>query len=76
MNARLQARVFECAAEIIGGRKQLCDHLGIEASQLSRWMTSEETSPLPAFLGAVDVILASKQGFGAIFTKHIATTLH
>ncbi len=75
MTAPIQARVFQCAAELLGGPRQLSDRLGVSPGQLSRWMANEETSPLPAFLGAVDIILASEEGFAAIFSSR-AATLH
>lgn len=75
MTAPIQSRVFKCAAELSGGRRQLCDRLEISQHQLARWMANEETSPLPVFLAAVDVILESEQGFAAIFDSR-APALH
>ena len=67
MTAPIQARVFKCAAELLGGQGHLCDRLGISPNELSRWMTNEETSPLLVFFGALDIVLASKEGFAAVF---------
>lgn len=67
MSAPIQAKVFECAAQIAGGRARLCERLEISPVQLARWIANEETCPLPAFLGAVDVIMESERGFAAIF---------
>ena len=75
VNAPLQSRVFQRAAELLGGSRQLSTRLGVSQLQLSRWMASQETSSLPAFLDAVDVILASDEGFAAIFTVQ-AKALH
>jgi hypothetical protein len=30
-------------------------------------MTNDETSPLLVFFGALDIVLASKEGFAAVF---------
>lgn len=65
----IQARVFQCAAELLGGQHQLSDRLGVSPGQLARWMANQETSPLPAFFGALDIVLASEHGFGAIFAS-------
>jgi hypothetical protein len=67
MTAPIQARVFKCAADLLGGQGHLCDRLGISPNELSRWMTNEETSPLLVFFGALDIVLASKEGFAAVF---------
>jgi hypothetical protein len=67
MTAPIQARVFKCAAELLGGQGHLCDRLGVSSNDLSRWMTNEETSPLLVFFGALDIVLASKEGFAAVF---------
>jgi hypothetical protein len=67
MTAPIQARVFQCAAELVGGPGHLCDRLGVSPNDLSRWITNEETSPLLAFFGALDIVLESKQGFAAVF---------
>ena len=67
MTAPIQARVFKCAAELLGGQGYLCDRLGVSPNDLSRWMTNEETSPLLVFFGALDIVLASKEGFAAVF---------
>ena len=72
MSAPIQARVFKCAVEILGGRRQVCERLEISPQQLARWIANEETSPLPVFLSAVDVILASERGFAAIFDSRTA----
>jgi hypothetical protein len=69
MVSSIQARVFECAAEILGGQAKLCDRLRISPSDLARWLTNQETSPLPVFFRATDILLASEQGFGAIFSS-------
>ena len=67
MTAPIQARVFQCAAELVGGQGHLCDRLGVSPNDLSRWMTNDETSPLLVFFGALDIVLASKEGFAAVF---------
>jgi hypothetical protein len=69
VTAPIQSRVFECAAEIVGGQRKLCDRLKVSPLQLSLWLSNEQTAPLPVFLGAVDVILASERGFAAIFNS-------
>jgi hypothetical protein len=67
MTAPIQARVFKCAAELLGGQGHLCERLGVSPNDLTRWMTNEETSPLLVFFGALDIVLASKEGFAAVF---------
>jgi hypothetical protein len=69
MASSIQARVFECAVEILGGQGRLCERLGVSLTDLSRWLTNQETSPLPVFFRAVDILLASERGFGAIFSS-------
>jgi hypothetical protein len=71
--ATIQARVFQCASEIAGGELQLSERLGVHQRELSRWIADREIPPLPAFLGAVDIILNSEAGFRAIFTSRIAS---
>jgi hypothetical protein len=68
VSSSIQSRVFECAADILGGQSELRDRLRISPSDLARWLTNQETSPLPIFFRAVDILLASEQGFGAIFS--------
>ena len=76
MTAPIQARVFKCAAELLGGQGHLCDRLGVSPNELSRWMTNEETSPLLVFFGALDIVLASKEGFAAVFpSRHQRQTV-
>lgn len=67
MTAPIQARVFRCAAELVGGQGHLCARLGVSPNDLSRWMTNDETSPLLVFFGALDIVLASKEGAAAVF---------
>jgi hypothetical protein len=67
MTTPIQARVFQCAAELVGGQGHLCTRLGVSPNELSRWMANEETSPLLAFFGALDIVLGSKEGFAAVF---------
>ena len=74
--ASVQARVFECAADIVGGLGRLCDHLDVSPAQLSRWLTNQQTSPLPVFFRALDIVLSSERGFGAIFGGSPKATLH
>ena len=59
--------MFRCAADLVGGQGRLCDRLGVSPNDLSRWMTNDETSPLLVFFGALDIVLASKEGFAAVF---------
>lgn len=67
MTAPIQARVFQCAADLVGGQAPLCDRLGVSPNDMSRWIANEETSPLLAFFGALDIVLGSKEGFAAVF---------
>lgn len=76
MVASIQARVFECAADIVGGPHQLCDRLDVSSSDLSRWLSNQQTSPLPVFFRALDIVLASERGFGAVFRAAPRATLH
>lgn len=65
---RMQIRVLQTAADILGGVPQLCERLGASAEEMEKWLADEETCPLEQFLKAVDVILESDRGFSAIFS--------
>ena len=56
----LQARVLARAAEILGGRPNLCRHLGISATLLTLWIGGIEPPPTIYFLKAIDVIEAER----------------
>jgi hypothetical protein len=56
----LQVRVLTRAAEILGGRPNLCRHLGISTTLLALWIGGLEPPPTSYFLKAVDVIEAER----------------
>jgi hypothetical protein len=74
--AGIQAKVFQCAADIVGGRRRLCERLDVSGADLSRWLSNQQTSPLPVFFRALDIVLASERGFRAIFRRAPGATLH
>jgi len=76
MAASIQERVFECAADIVGGQRRLCERLEVSAAELSLWLANREVSPLPVFFRALDIVLASERGFGAIFRRAPRATFH
>ena len=55
-------KVLEAAAEILGGTRELADHLGISEGLLSRFMADRRVLPDLLLLRAVDVIIADRDG--------------
>jgi hypothetical protein len=53
----LQPTLLRRAAEIVGGRQQLCEYLGVSRARLNLWLESRIRLPDPIFLRAVDLIL-------------------
>jgi hypothetical protein len=57
MAASVYSRTLQKAAELLGGRKQLCRHLRVPSSDLQDWIEEKAIPPIPIFLRAVDLIL-------------------
>jgi hypothetical protein len=55
--ASVYSRVLQKAAELIGGRAKLCQHLRIPAADLQKWIEDKSVPPRHIFLRAVDLIL-------------------
>jgi len=53
-------KVLEAAAEILGGTRELADHLGISEGLLSRFMADRRVLPDLLLLQAVDIIIADR----------------
>jgi hypothetical protein len=47
--------VIREAAQTVGSQA-LSGYLGVEAAQVERWLSGAEPVPLPAFIGALDLI--------------------
>jgi hypothetical protein len=52
-----QGKMLARAAEICGGRKQLCMRLGVTEFRLRAWMDARARLPEPIFLKAADIVL-------------------
>ena len=57
MNPELHRRLLERAAEIVGGKAQLCRRLGIERHSLEFWLAGRATPPPEVFFAAADLVL-------------------
>jgi hypothetical protein len=55
--ASVHSRTLHRACVILGGIAQLARHLGVDESELKRWMRGEPQVPEPVFLAAVEVLL-------------------
>ena len=55
----IQSRILRRAADVLGGREELCAILGVGAEQLSRWIHDREVPPLHLFMRAVRVTVVS-----------------
>jgi hypothetical protein len=55
--ASVFSRTLQKAAELIGGRPQLCRYLHVPAADLMRWIADEAEPPKGIFLKAVDLVL-------------------
>jgi len=51
-------RLLSAAAEIVGGREALAEHLGIGERMLAKFMADLRPLPDPLLLKVVDIILA------------------
>jgi DNA-binding response OmpR family regulator len=51
------ARVFIKAAELIGGRAELCKYLDLRARDLVTWINRDAEPPVGVFLRAVDILI-------------------
>jgi hypothetical protein len=54
---RLQIPLLERAAEILGGREKLCDHLAVSEFQLGFWRSGRVKLPDAMFVRVVDLVL-------------------
>ena len=57
MAASVYSRTFQKAAELIGGRAQLCRYLRVPANALQEWIDDRQIPPVGIFLKAVDYII-------------------
>ena len=53
----LQGILLRRAAEITGGRVELCEFLGVSDARLELWLAGRVRLPDPIFLRAVDLVL-------------------
>jgi hypothetical protein len=51
------SRTLQKAAELIGGRKQLCRYLKVPTAELQKWIADQARPPVGVFLRAVDLII-------------------
>jgi len=50
-------RALAKAADLIGGRPALCEHLGVRARDLMPWISGDVQPPISVFLRAVDILI-------------------
>jgi len=51
------SRTLQKAAELIGGRGQLCRHLHVPMADLQKWIDDKAMPPIGVFLRAVDLVI-------------------
>jgi hypothetical protein len=51
------SRTLQKAAELIGGRSQLCRHLHVPMADLQKWIDDKAVPPIGIFLRAVDLVI-------------------
>jgi hypothetical protein len=51
------SRTLQKAAELIGGRSQLCRHLHVPLGELQKWIEDKAVPPIGIFLRAVDLVI-------------------
>jgi hypothetical protein len=51
------SRTLQKAAELVGGRANLCRHLHVPMAELEKWIADEKVPPLGVFLRAVDLVI-------------------
>jgi hypothetical protein len=51
------SRTLQKAAELIGGRSQLCRHLHVPMGDLQSWIDDKALPPIGIFLRAVDLVI-------------------
>lgn len=59
MEETVQSRALKRAAEILGGKANLREHLKCSARELDTWLAAIEKPPMDVFLKAVDIISAA-----------------
>ena len=57
MASSVYSRTLQKAAELIGGRSQLCRHLHVPMGDLQKWIDDEALPPIGVFLRAVDLVI-------------------
>lgn len=62
--ATVYSRTLERACEILGGVRQLAEHLRVDRDELASWIDARGEPPLPVFLAAVDVVLLHAERSG------------
>jgi hypothetical protein len=62
--ATVYSRTLQRACEVLGGIRQLADHLHVDAAELNRWIDARGQPPLEVFLAAVDVVLLHAERSG------------
>jgi hypothetical protein len=55
--ATVYSRTLQRACEILGGIRQLAEHLHVDPAELARWIDARAQPPLDVFLAAVDVVV-------------------
>jgi len=58
MPSELHRKLLERAAEIVGGKTELCRRLDVDRHALEFWLSGRATPPEYVFLAAADLVLA------------------
>lgn len=62
--ATVYSRTLQRACEILGGVRQLAEHLRVDRDELASWIDARGEPPLDVFLAAVDVVLLHSERSG------------
>ena len=57
MAQSVYSRTLQKAAELIGGRSQLCRHLHVPMGHMQLWIDDKAVPPIGIFLRAVDLVI-------------------
>ena len=57
MAQSVYSRTLQKAAELMGGRSQLCRHLHVPMNDLQKWIDDKTVPPIGIFLRAVDLVI-------------------
>jgi hypothetical protein len=62
--ATVYSRTLQRACEILGGVRQLAEHLRVDRDELAGWIDARGEPPLAVFLATVDVVLLHAERSG------------